>query len=470
MKVHSVYGGPGTGKSSELIRRVNRLRSLGVPPERIAFISFTRAATEEALSRMSGDGYMISTVHAMCYRKLGLKRPVVVNDSKLTKFFDELGIEYTGGSLDLDNAFSGTQSEGNEYLTVLSLARSRMINPMDLYDNVGETGTMSQFAMFMRAYDAWKDSYGFLDFGDMLEAAIHAKIGADYDVLFVDEAQDLSKMQWAVIRSLIQNGETKEIHIALDDDQSLHVWNGADPLGAVEFESDFDASRVVLSKSHRLPKAVHRLAMNLINGIENRVYKNFGCRDDEGSVSQIGWLPDIEPKSMILARTNMLVLGLEKELIERRIPYEKLGSRGHGAWKTQTAMALKVWNKYESGVPINEVDEAVLHRAITSDARAKMQHNGVTSILSEDWRDCIVCSDRMVDFYEDVYDKINDDISIRLGTVHASKGMESDNVYLDTETTPRVTESAENDPDSEIRVKYVGITRARHNLILIGES
>ena len=62
--------------------------------------------------------------------------------------------------------------------------------------------------------------------------------------------------------------------------------------------------------------------------------------------------------------------------------------------------------------------------------------------------------------------------NIRIGTIHASKGMEADTVVLSTTTSRRVQESQSLDPaqyDEERRIEYVAVTRARRKLIVSTE-
>jgi superfamily I DNA/RNA helicase len=62
--------------------------------------------------------------------------------------------------------------------------------------------------------------------------------------------------------------------------------------------------------------------------------------------------------------------------------------------------------------------------------------------------------------------------TIRVGTVHAAKGMEADNVILSTSVTKRIYETQRADKDSyneERRVEYVGVTRARRTLVLASD-
>jgi superfamily I DNA/RNA helicase len=61
---------------------------------------------------------------------------------------------------------------------------------------------------------------------------------------------------------------------------------------------------------------------------------------------------------------------------------------------------------------------------------------------------------------------------IRLGTIHAAKGMEADVVVLSTNTTRRIDEAQRADRDQhdeERRIEYVGVTRARRELIVSSE-
>jgi superfamily I DNA/RNA helicase len=57
---------------------------------------------------------------------------------------------------------------------------------------------------------------------------------------------------------------------------------------------------------------------------------------------------------------------------------------------------------------------------------------------------------------------------IRLSTIHGVKGAEADHVYLLTAMSRMVQQSLETEPDSERRVWYVGVTRAKQSLTLVG--
>jgi len=73
------------------------------------------------------------------------------------------------------------------------------------------------------------------------------------DVMFVDEAQDLSPLQWAVVRKLCDHAD--KIYIAGDDDQAIYRWAGAD----VDYLISNSKNAIVLKQSYRIPKSIHFL-------------------------------------------------------------------------------------------------------------------------------------------------------------------------------------------------------------------
>ncbi len=469
MKVFSLYGGPGCGKTTELVRRLERFTASGVPPERITFVSFTKAAAAEAVSRVGKKGFAISTIHSLCYHKLGLKTQVVVNDNKLVRFFGELGIPYFRAG-EYEDHISPESSIGNEYLKVLSMARAIETPPHDMYDRICEVGTMAEFSMFLQCYNQWKDTYGFLDFDDMLEASIKSNVTVDADVLIVDEAQDLSFAQWATLNSVIERSDIKEVHIAGDDDQCVYSWCGADPNGMQKFEEKYDAGRVVLSKSHRLPAKIHALAMEMIDSVQGRVHKNFSSRPDDGVVERWSFAPDLDDRdTLVLARTNATVYEVEKELIESVVPYERIGN-SKGAWRGPLASAVKVWKKWGRGEALTDIDLSVVARSAVRTSQAALMEGRLKEVFEGHWKDHLRFTERGESFIEAAYDKLDDEIRVRVGTIHSSKGMEADRVMLHTAVTPKILEGMEDNPDNETRVFYVGVTRAKHQLDIIGEN
>ena len=85
------------------------------------------------------------------------------------------------------------------------------------------------------------------------------------DVVIVDEAQDLSPLQWDMVTKLVNN--SKQTFVAGDDDQAIFNWAGA----AVSHIMGLNWDRIILNKSYRVPKKIHEAANKLIVRIPNRV-------------------------------------------------------------------------------------------------------------------------------------------------------------------------------------------------------
>ena len=69
-----------------------------------------------------------------------------------------------------------------------------------------------------------------MDFTDMLALALEPNIVLpNYDIIFVDECQDLNPLMWKVLDKMFKGTGDKQIYLAGDDDQSIYGFNCADP-------------------------------------------------------------------------------------------------------------------------------------------------------------------------------------------------------------------------------------------------
>ena len=84
----------------------------------------------------------------------------------------------------------------------------------------------------------------------------------NFNLICVDEAQDLAPIQWAIVEKL--KNHTKDLMVAGDDDQEIFSWAGASGKHFLEFESE---DTLVLSQSYRVPRSVHKLAVSITDRI-----------------------------------------------------------------------------------------------------------------------------------------------------------------------------------------------------------
>lgn len=235
MKALAIYGPPGTGKTTELMALIAQFIEDGYNPQKIAFVSHTKAAAAEALSRLNlARSDKVSTIHSQCYRLLQLGSSQLVNFRRLEEFSQLINVPIKNGEVESEEGIE----VGDEYLGILNKARNRMVDPVEEYMDSDHPGSLPQYKSFIEGYHDWKKANGYIDFTDMLERFVRFgnKIEFDAKVLLVDEAQDLSPLQWSVVRILARNVE--HVVIAGDDDQCQPVGTLVETqFGAVPIEA-----------------------------------------------------------------------------------------------------------------------------------------------------------------------------------------------------------------------------------------
>ena len=103
----------------------------------------------------------------------------------------------------------------------------------------------------------------------MLEKFLDSGEAPRLRVMFVDEAQDLSLIQWRLVKKIEE--KSQDSYISGDDDQAIYKWNGAHVNTFINLEGE----RTVLDQSQRVPQKPFALANRLIKRVTNRVEKEW---------------------------------------------------------------------------------------------------------------------------------------------------------------------------------------------------
>ena len=231
MKVTMLYGPPGTGKTKRLVDIINDVQV------KTLCVSFTRAAADELRDRMHPN-VECSTLHSLAYRDMQLSRDRIISPARLREFGDMLNIPITERQ-----SFDDPLQPGDEYLSAISYAKHTGMSSGEAFEIKGYIGAAPEFELFRRAYHNWKRERGFVDFDDMITGA-SGNVG-QFDLVVIDEAQDLSNLQWAYVGRILKNTAPKMVVVAGDDDQAIYEWSGANPHGMMMFAEKSNAESVV---------------------------------------------------------------------------------------------------------------------------------------------------------------------------------------------------------------------------------
>jgi DNA helicase II / ATP-dependent DNA helicase PcrA len=255
-----VMAGPGAGKTYCLICRIQHvIDQFGIAPRRILAVTFTNKAAEEIAARLcQARGYAAEditrgTLHAICFQLLrdyaercGLRSGFGVADH-----------EYQLGVL---KRLRVPEKRRAQVLALFSLNRLQG-RPL------GERGTQ----LLARYQERLRDR-NLADFDDLVvladrllrtDASAAAQLRARWDYLLVDEFQDLSPVQYAVVRQLSEGH--RNLFGVGDDEQAIFSWAGSDPHIMHRFREDFGLTHpVILDRNCRCSVQIFEAAKRLI--------------------------------------------------------------------------------------------------------------------------------------------------------------------------------------------------------------
>ena len=479
-----ILGPPGTGKTSTLLGLIEDELEKGTEPEKIGFFTFTKKAVNEgkerAMHRFSITNKQLPffrTLHSLAFRQLGLTRESVVSNSDISDLNEKLNLKLTGRTTSDDGHLFG-MTHDDRLAFIENLARMRDVPLKEQWHEVEDAVGWFELERFARGLKLFKEDRLLVDYTDMLQNFLVDGDVPVLDVMFVDEAQDLSPLQWAVVRKLAE--KAKKIYVAGDDDQAIYRWAGAD----VEYLIKNSTDAMVLKQSYRVPSSVHKVASRCIGQVGSRIYKEWKPRTDEGLVR---WEATIEQVNMdqgewlVLARTNYLLESVDEYCRNEGWFFEVKGRPSISEAKVR---AVIYWERLRKGQTVTLAECANILKYIKVKTPKKLDLLDTDLVLQyEDfkshfpdlpdghWYDVFtLLSPKDISYIRAMLrrgEKITKQPRIRLSTIHAAKGGEATNVVLLTDITTRVYKNYQQNPDEENRVFYVGITRTKENLYLI---
>ena len=456
-----IYGPPGTGKTFRLIRRVNAYVRTGTPYHKIGYFAFTKKAAKEARNRIGVDEKQVpyfQTLHAFCFHLLNLNESAIIQPHHYEALGKKLNVR-----VNFNDKYNDEQTHfltcNNPYFQMIQKSINKDIPLREEFDlnehdrkDIESWDTLNHIYINLQEY---KKKMHLLDFNDLIKKVINSGKIPKLKAIFIDEAQDLSPLQWQLYDKLRENCD--DMYLAGDDDQAIFAWAGADVNRFIKEP----ANERVLRYSRRVSKAVQeqsQIAVSRISGI--RKHKEYLPRAQEGFASHINNLGQVDltkGKWLILTRTKSNLLDIMKELKSKNIYYQSNKGKSFNVGIYNGAMAYTKW-----------IREGKLEEKEINDVREYIPNGNWDP--EKNWYDIFVADQKEILYIRNIIsggEKLYENARIWLSTIHAIKGGEEDNVILSLHQGAKVQKSISlsvDKQDEEHRVWYVGVTRARNNL------
>ena len=480
-----VLGPPGTGKTTTLLNKVDEYLK-NTDPDKVGYFAFTQKAAYEARDRaikkfnLSEDDLpYFRTLHSLAFRRLGIKKENVMQRRHYKDLGEKLGFPVNYAVYENDH--NGIFTTDSEYLRIINLAKLRNITPEQQYDlnEHHQDLERDKLKIIAAELERYKKEHGLIDFNDMILNFKRLDKSPKFDVVFIDEAQDLSNMQWDMAKTIWN--KTQDSFIAGDDDQAIFRWAGADV-------DSFIAQKglmMPLKQSYRIPAKVHNLAMGLINRIKKRIDKTWSPKTHQGSLSRHDDFEQVNMSSgewLVLARTKYMLDQLEPTLYLNGYYYQNKFRKNK---EQNLHLAATDWENLRKGQPAtydqieriygymnNNADKTKLKsmvKNISYDIDTLKENYGLKTdaVWFEAFDDA---AKRETDYLRKMRkngEKLNEAPRITLSTIHGAKGGEAENVVLLTDLSLNTMKSYEQNPDDENRLFYVGATRTKEHLHII---
>jgi superfamily I DNA/RNA helicase len=320
-------------------------------------------------------------------------------------------------------------------------------------------------AMALAAMDAACDRDGTIDFDDMIYLPVRSKlIKACYDMVIVDECQDMNAMQIELARKACR--KTGRIVVIGDNRQAIYAFRGADSESISRLQAELSATGLKLTTTYRCPKKIVALAATIVPDYEAAPSAPEGIIR---TASRAKMLDEAAPGDFILSRKNAPLASICLALLKRG-KRAKIEGRdiGAGLRNLVTKLAVGAAKNSLPALLVNLVSwekreviraKASAKRPELCDARIEYIQDQAELLhdLAEDLTGVPELMTRLTDLFAD---GPNGSPHIVCSSVHRAKGMEAPRVYVLKDTL-----MLDRDDIEEHNIGYVAYTRAQEELV-----
>ena len=302
---------PGAGKTTVMVARIaNMIFCHGIDPSAILTITFSKAGAQDMRRRYEGlfaapshqQGKALPqfcTIHSFCYQVLGSYcrltggvAPALIEPRERSGMLREIYQQVNGEFLSEDLE--------EELISNLSLIKNAMLSQQQVEDGKTIQTQIKNLWKLYQGYSAVKKEHKRMDFDDMLGYALTVlkryppilqQYRQRYRYLCVDEAQDTSRLQYAVIGLLVQ--QEQNLFLVGDEDQSIYRFRGACPENLLAFPSLYPQAKVLkMEENFRSTVEMRQLRPALLSSNRQRYQKKMFTNNAQGEPVEVKPLHD----------------------------------------------------------------------------------------------------------------------------------------------------------------------------------
>lgn len=409
-----IYAGAGSGKTRALTHRIaNGVVNNIYDPEKILALSFTTRAADEMALRLSAMGIRnvaTRTFHSAALRQLKYFWPDAIGGQMPVMVENKYKV--------LNLALPESKNRNKEFISVIENAKTNRLDPDSL--------TNLDHAHAYQSYIDYLDKHNLIDFEDVLMLLVAiledrpdllAEVHRAYEWFSVDEYQDVNPLQQSLLDLWL--GENDNICVVGDVCQTIYSFAGAKSKYLQEFTDKFPhASVFKLNRNYRSSSEIVEFANNLLAQMPNQksnVGQLFATRNQVEKVSVNSYLNENEEAQAIVDEISRMI---------------------------------------ENGTKLKDI--AVL-------SRTNAQLEKVALRLEEKNINYSIQTSEKYSLRTRLEEKIT------LASIHATKGLEWENLFLmgvSDDLIPFVQADSPEEVLEELRLFYVAVTRAKNKLFI----
>ncbi|HVN23019.1 MAG TPA: UvrD-helicase domain-containing protein [Syntrophorhabdales bacterium] len=494
-----VIAGPGTGKTLTIVRRIAYLLQQGVPPDQIIAVTFTNRAAREMRERIETYvGLRSVEMFVGTFHVLGL---TILRESLSEQF----AVCTREDQIDLLKQIVGSSTKARSSLEKISRLKNSIEEPDPEMQRVYE------------AYENELRRNAMRDFDDLILLPVNLfetgraarRFSNVPKHIIVDEYQDIAAAQYRFLKSLAGAHPLNTLCAVGDSDQAIYGFRGADVQNFLDFRRDFpDSASVVLGENFRSTRTIMAAADMVIRNNVKRMEKEVRARKETGVLirtvltsdemdeaefivreieSRVGGTSHFRmvgnktPRDYmetsyafsdfsVLFRTNTQAGVLRQAFEQWGIPCQLVGER-HAFRKKKLIETLR---SHMDTLP-EEFELAKLLQIFAREAGVRAEDKELLFTIAEVYRHlptrkAISETINELTLFTSA-DAFNPKVdAVALMTLHMAKGLEFKVVFVagcEESLLPFVPARGDADVEEERRLFYVGMTRAKDELLLL---